>query len=147
MRPPWFILAIEAFHHAQRGKMQAAADVVHRIASEHGPDVIPSVMLAWVDTTLHAVGIDDYGTPAVLGFGELTSGTITANSDEVSPDVAWAGRVINARCADDEESFEALVDAVATDNRRWGMHVLTLLHVCATTTTNRGALPRVGGAR
>lgn len=132
--PAWYPLAADAFRAAQLRNLPAAGHYVRRIADEHGPDVIPNVLLAWIDTALHAAGLDDYGEPAHLTFGNLDNGDVTNDANDVDPLVAWSARLVNARLADDPATFDALLAAAQASERTWGEHVLTLLNCLALTT-------------
>lgn len=137
VRPPspWFALAAGAFHAAQRRDLDEAANLTKQITEKHGPDCLPQVMLAWIDTTLKAIGATTYDGPAALQFLNVDTGEETGNSNDLSPHTAWAARLINTRLADDEAGFNALLDAAMTTPRDWASHVLALLSCCAITTS------------
>jgi hypothetical protein len=113
--------------------MRHDAPAAHAAASaliaEHGTDVLPQVMLAWIDTALAAMGVARDGRPAQLVFADVSTGRCATDAADVSPTVAWAGRLLNARIADDEDSFRALLDAVPDGQS--GVYVNALLDCCA----------------
>lgn len=138
-RPPWFRQARAAYDAASNldGGLLDAGRIIGALVDEHGADVIPDVMLAWIDTALHQSGmIAHHGHVHLLQFTDVTSGR-EGCADDVNPDIAWAGRLMTARLADDRDVFEALmkVGIVEQDPAVWGRRVLTLLSCCAITGT------------
>ena len=129
--PPWRNHATACLHAAMRRDWPAVQDAATALVTTHGPGVLGDVMLAWIDTALAAQGItcDRTGEPAQLLFGDLTTGRIATDADDVNPATAWAGRLINARIADDQDSYRALLDSVpdGMDQR----YVTVLLDCCA----------------
>jgi len=129
--PPWRDHATACLHAAMRRDWPAAVGAADVLIAEHGPGVLPDVMLAWIDTALTAQGItrDKTGEPALLLFGNVDTGRVATDAHDVNPAVAWAGRLINARIADDQDSYRALLDAVPAgmDQR----YVTVLLDCCA----------------
>jgi hypothetical protein len=130
--PPWTNLAGRALLHAVADRMDIAARCVERIAREHSPDVIPQVMLAWVDTAwarMYPDGIPDGYLDAPMRFWH-EGDEHTESVDRVPPPVRWAGRFIVARLADDETQARALLSSVQSDEE-WSSAVLSVLDVCA----------------
>lgn len=107
---------------------QAAASA---LLADFGPDVVPHVMLAWIDTALAAQGITpgQTGQPARLIFGDVSTGRVAADANDVSPAVAWAGRLLNARIANDQEIYQALMSAIPAGQS--SRYINTLLDACA----------------
>jgi hypothetical protein len=136
---PWYGLAAEAYRAAWRRDHETAATAVQAIADQYGPDAILGAMQAWVDSTLHYCGIDQYGTPLQLNFHDLGTGHQTGNSNETHPLAAWSGRVINARAAMDLDLWVNLMDSAQTDPQTWTRHVMTLLMTCALTARGNAA--------
>ncbi len=102
---------------------------VERMAREHGGGSVPEAMQAWMDTVLHARGLPQNGQPVQLGFVDATTGQ-TSDADGVTPEWAWAGRLMAARAADDPHTYRALIDSVP-DNTTWSRRVTTVLLMCA----------------
>lgn len=118
---------------------RAAAATVKEIETLHGPDVIPTVICAWVDTFTAHVGLVDPpgvdGDPGFLDhpvqmlFRDADTGEVTDSADDLDPDVAWAARVINSRACGDADTFTALIDACDTAEV-WSDRVAAVLSLC-----------------
>lgn len=111
-----------------------AQDATQEIGDRFGGDGVMVAALAWIDTTLMRVpGLGyaaDQGRAVALAFREETSGRFEL-ADEVPPGVAWAGRLLAARSADDRDAFEALVNSVESDEQ-FGRYISDLLVMLAT---------------
>lgn len=127
--PPWFELARRALWLASRDELERAVRTVERMAREHGVGAVPEAMQAWMDTVLRARGLPVTGEPVTLTFVEPGTGQISG-ADDVTPEWAWAGRLIAARAADDPDTYRALIDSVP-DNAVWSRRVTTVLVMCA----------------
>jgi hypothetical protein len=140
---PWSRQAAEVLHYAIADpSMRRASDTMRALVDEHGHEVVCQVMLAWIDTVNHRYLHAPSGTAVHLFF--IQPGTrAAAGADDVHPDVAWAGQVIAARLADDEDSFVALMMAVP-DDRAWTDRVYAVLDCLSTTV--RGILRRGVGS-
>lgn len=127
----WHADATAALHAAMRRDHDTARAAVQAIAARD-PEDLPDVLLAWCDTLLSARGLRDYGAePFTLDFGNLDTLQVQ-HADDVPPAVAWAGRLIAARAADDQATFEALIlAAVDGEGDAWGQCVMTTLNVVA----------------
>lgn len=118
---------------------RAAGAAVEEIETLYGPDVIPAVICAWIDTfTIHVGLVGPPGKdgqpgfldhPVQLLFQDADTGEITANADDLGPDIAWAARVINSRACMDADMFTALIDACGTAEV-WSARVATVLMLC-----------------
>lgn len=131
---PWAGHARACLKAAMRRDHAAAQQAANELLRAFGPDVLPQVMLAWIDTAIASQGItlDDEGKPARLMFGDVDTGRTSTDADDVDPIVAWVGRLINARIANDEATYRALMN-VALDSGRWNRYVTVLLDGCAQT--------------
>ena len=125
---PWARHAAAVLHAARRRDPEAMATTARTLIETHGPGVIPNVMLAWVDTVIATQQIK-YGNPGRIVFADTDTGHIAHDASEVRPEVAWSGRLINARLACDEDSYRALMAAVPDDAT--SRHITTLLDCCA----------------
>ena len=125
---PWNRHAAAVLDAARRRDPAATQRAATALITTHGPDVINPVMMAWIDTVIGAQGIP-YGQPGALAFLDTDGGPWTENADDVRPAVAWAGRLINARIACDEDSYRALIGAVPAG--RDGEYINALLDCCA----------------
>lgn len=129
--PPWYLPAAIALHHARRDEVEEAVKTIEGLLDAQGAEVIVPVMLAWIDTSIGIMKPPaDIGDRMVeLSFIEITEGGVTTGADAVPAPIAWAGRLLAARIADDKEMFMDLVKSVSDDDM--GEWILTLLHVCA----------------
>lgn len=114
---PWNALASRALGSALAGRWEEAADATRQISDVHGGTCLPQVMLAWIDVLGAVTGITEYGPGVHLSFLDTEAGAIRT-ADTVPPEVAWAGRLVAARFADDEDTFRALLRAVPPGERR-----------------------------
>lgn len=145
---PWVELAGRALAHAAAHRSAIAVRCVERIVREHGPDVLPNVLLAWVDTAwgrLYPNGLPDGFLDRPMRFWREGSGD-TATVDDVPPSVRWAGRFIFARLADDQVQAEALIASVRTDEE-WSGAVMAVLDVAGSTLRLAVAQAAAGGVR
>lgn len=125
-------LARAALVEAMRtGVTQKVADVVQRIWTETGPDGAYTALMAWCDTVAIQAGVDG-SKPVHIAFQARETGEITGAEGVTRPESVWAGQMISARVARDQETFEALIYAIP-EGRAMGQHVLALLEMCALT--------------
>lgn len=136
-RSPWNGHAAAVLQAAIRRDRAATQTAVTALIAAFGADVLPQVMLAWVDTTLNAQGVTADGRPARIVFGNPATGRVS-DADDVPPEIAWAGRLLGARAADDEDTYRALMAAIPDEDV--GRHITALLHCCAETCRLGGAL-------
>lgn len=128
--PPWAYQATMVLVLINRGQLSEAVAAVEQIQADHGPGVLPAVLVALCDTTLAAAGHRPARPRQVsLAFTDLDRRDLSAG--EVPPNVAWAGRLVAARAADDRETFEALIAAAMADEEAWGRAVMTLFRLAA----------------
>lgn len=141
MNRAWAAEALAAFDAAKRGDMKAAANAVETIATRHGGNVIPEVMLAWIDTTICEIGGTRMDVAVRLAFMDTADpDRIIRTADDMHPMVVWAGRLAVARLTDDQAMFTALIESIHTDEE-WGRAVLTLLMCCADTARHGVIVP------
>lgn len=128
---PWAGHARACLVAAMRHDAVAAQAAANALLADFGPGVIPQVMLAWIDTALSAQGIGpgETGQPARIVFGDIDTGNIATDAHDVAPEVAWAGRLMNARIANDRDTYQALMNAVPPDQD--GRYINSLLDCCA----------------
>jgi hypothetical protein len=120
VRPPW-MRAVQVLLYAAIVKDFAAANRIAEKIAARWPDDTGSVILALVDTTIDAVRPEGWadGDPVHLAFSHDGGQTVTG-ADVVPAEVAWAGRLVAARAAMDEDTFIALMNAPAEDE--WPRH-------------------------
>lgn len=122
-------LASRALMAAQRGDLELAADYVRSATLRHG---LLTCVVGWCDTFINiAYPQHKRGEPMRLAW-IADDGTDVINWDvgAVRPTVAWAGRVIAARAAMDQEQFNALM-AMPAEGAELGAHIVELLSMVA----------------
>ncbi|GGM64190.1 hypothetical protein GCM10012275_38420 [Longimycelium tulufanense] len=129
--PPWYPLAADALLAARDERWHDARQHLQRIADTYGAEVIPDLLIAWIDTMLkHTPGPERAPALGRLGFMDAVSGRIV-EAEHVDPAVCWAGRLVFARYLDDQEQFSALIESVDSD-QQWSNNVAAILNVCGT---------------
>jgi hypothetical protein len=126
--PRWWKLAGVALTAARDLDYQAAAHAGERIGEIYGWDVLPQIMLAWIDVTTAKCGFDPQGEAVHIAWQNEDSAEVT-DADSTPPGAVWAGRLIGARLADDEDTYRAVMHAV-TDDAEWSRNVGALLTTC-----------------
>ena len=117
---------------------------IERIAVECGGQGLTLALMTWADAYIeHATdGADD---PQRVKIGRMawirkdTGQLDRAGSDRLPPEIEWAGRLIEARAALDEELFNTLVRQAPTAAAGLGLHIGAVLD-CVAETIN--GLPR-----
>ncbi|MFD2421631.1 hypothetical protein [Amycolatopsis pigmentata] len=135
-RPEWAPLAGATLTAAILDQPDTTTCALQALVDHHGPDVIPDVLIAWIDTMLRHAGPATGGKPVGLAFEQADSGDI-ASVDDVAPAVAWAGRLIVARINDDYDQAEALINSVTSDDQ-WTRNVTAVLDSVAVTLRRAG---------
>lgn len=128
---PWIALAGRALVHSAADRRETAVRCVQRIADEHGPDVLPRVMLSWIDTAwarLFPDGLPEGYLDRPMRFWHVGDDH-TESVDDVPPAIRWAARFVFARLGDDEQQANALIQSVR-DDREWSAAVQAVLDVC-----------------
>lgn len=129
---PWSDLAGRALGHTIARRDETAIRCVYRLADKHGFEVLPQVLLAWIDT---AIGVVFPGGPPDvdwnLSFLHEDTEQMTG-VDQTPPGIVWAGRFFVARLADDEAQGRALLNTFRDSSveEAWGEAVLGVLNVC-----------------
>jgi hypothetical protein len=131
---PWASLAGKALHHAIQQRTDISYRCINRIAAVYGPEVLPQVLLAWLDTTIGQLWPD--GPPDPEKFGGLVFLDANRNrmqeADETPSGIRWAGRLLTARLLDDEDQALALLHSLHGREREWAEAVAGVLNICAT---------------
>lgn len=127
--PRLMSLAHAAMSHAIGGRPNRAAKATQAIGDEYGGDGIVQAALLWIDRLLYDSGREHDGKPVSLAFLDAETGTV-GSADDVDPAVAWCGRLIAARFADDEATFAALVNSFHSDET-FSRHMGALLSLIA----------------
>lgn len=130
-RAPVIKLATTALHAAMRDDWPAATTAVQAINDRHGGRGLMAAILAWCDTAiLKMTGSFTASGSVAVAFQAVETGEI-GGADDVPAEVRWAGRLIAARAADDEPTFNALIESVPSDPKAMGAHVARLLEMVA----------------
>jgi hypothetical protein len=128
-------LAATAYHAALAGRWQAAADAVVRISDECGGEGLSVALRAWCDTYAdHSTG-GQPGVPTVnINFIRTDTGQLDdQRSERVPPEIRWAGELLRARAALDQERWSELLAELPDDGEAIGDHVFAVLKGVALT--------------
>jgi hypothetical protein len=126
--PRWWKLASFALTASRDQDYHAAGQAGQRIGEVYGFDVLPMVMLAWIDTTISRCGLDAAGKAVAIAWQREGDAAIT-DAASTPPAVVWAGSLIGARLADDEDMYRAVIGSVKDDDE-WSRNVGALLTTC-----------------
>jgi hypothetical protein len=130
-------LAAASLTSARAGDWDRATRLTERIYDECGSAGVLLALRGWVDTLIVHMGHVP-GTPIAIAFQDTESGAITTADDpDVRPEVVWAGRLIAARAALDEETWDALLLAIPRDEQ--GRYIPALLEIVALMTQRKAA--------
>jgi len=128
--PGWFKLASQVLTEAVLKNYNLASRAMQELHDTFGPEVVPEVMMAWIDTMLNRVPAPPADKLAGFVFQDEARPGKLDTVDGVPAPVAWAGRLIVARHLDDEAQARALIDSIPTD-AEYGRHVSALLSTVA----------------
>ncbi|WP_433225448.1 hypothetical protein [Actinomadura formosensis] len=123
-----------------------AVKAVQRIGDECGPEGVELAMRGWIDTMADRLGIKPGGRAVAIKFqgladdGEPDASAVFADAVE-RPEVVWAGRLMAARVAMDQDTYLALLDALPDDPAEVGAHVGAVLEMCSLTMASAGVTP------
>jgi hypothetical protein len=107
----------------------AVVDGPRAIQLRVGGEVIPAVMLAWIDTMATACGFNPKPGQAVGVLWQFDGSDEITDADATPPAARWAGRLVAARLADDQPQFRALINSCGTDEV-FSANVAALLTTC-----------------
>ncbi|WP_242890152.1 hypothetical protein [Actinomadura litoris] len=109
---------------------QRASAMLQRISTECGGEGMQRALLSLCDTVIHHAGITP-GQPVRIMFQQADGDGRITGADEVQRrESVWAGRLLAARAADDEDTWSALIEALPRDGYAIGQHVIALLEMC-----------------
>lgn len=137
---PWVRLASKALTASALADFPTAGKALQALANRHGVDVVPVVLMAWIDTVLITAGHEPGGQPMGVAWMAEETGEIRG-ADETPPEIRWAGRLFMARTNDDEAQFTALVNSVASDEE-WSRNVGAVLNICGAQLRQMGWPPK-----
>ena len=122
-------MAQNALHFAMTEQFDQCSSVLERLAAAYGGDGAIQAALMWIDTLAAKMGHDHTNPmPVALMFKAVETGELDG-ADDVRPKVAWAGRLITARLADDQDTFIALINLAG--QKDIGPYIGELLHIVA----------------
>jgi hypothetical protein len=127
--PPWLGLAAKALTAARDRDLDVAGKALNAIQLRFGGEVIPAVMLAWIDTMATACGFNPKPGQAVGVLWQFDGSDEITDADATPPAARWAGRLVAARLADDQPQFRALINSCGTDEV-FSANVAALLTTC-----------------
>ena len=125
---------------------KTAEKAIQRIGDECGPEGVELAMRGWIDTMAGRLGIEPGGQVVAIKFrgidddGEPDASAVNADAVE-RREVVWAGRLMAARVAMDQDTYIALLDALPDDPSEVGRHVAAVLEMCSLTMTAAGVTP------
>ncbi len=129
-------IATQALLLAQQDRFVEAARVIEPLSKTQA---MVDVMCAWIDTMIAYVYPEhERGQPIAVRFGSFETGRVST-ADEVDWTVAWAGRLVSYRAANDYEGFMSVLYSIP-EGKALGDGVLALLNVVATSLLNSGAI-------
>lgn len=129
--PVFQAMARNALDFTIKGKSAEAGAVLQRMSARYGGNGAVEAALLWIDTLADHLGRPSDGTGVAILFKEAETGNVGI-ADQRRPTVVWAGRLIGARLADDQDTFVALINAVG-GRADFGAYVGELLHMVALT--------------
>jgi hypothetical protein len=96
---------------------------------------VQTAMIAWVDQTIRATGLKKGNANAFLFVLESDGEAKLFDVDKADPMMAWSGRMINARLAEDNDTWLALlkVGLESPQDNGFFWHVFKLLMMCGAT--------------
>lgn len=111
---PYEDAALEALSLYINNDIHASYYKCRSIQLEHGSNAIAGAMLIWIDAALSASGHYDHMAAhpqhrIALRFLENDDPSRVQYSDDVPPNIAWAGQLMAARLGDDEPTTTALL--------------------------------------
>jgi hypothetical protein len=121
-------IAAEALHCAMDRDMPGAAMHVGRLFG--GPGLLVAIV-GWIDTYLKRVYPEHVRGEVLKIVWYDANAEALETADEVSLSLRWAGRLIAARAANDEESFYAVLGSVP-EGGEFGDGIMSLLNIVAT---------------
>lgn len=144
-------LASTAFDAALAGAWPKAARAIVRINDECGGEGLGAALLAWIDAYVdHATdGAPTRARPRMAYINTETGALDREDSGSLPDEVRWAGQLIGARAAMDEQRYVELLAELPDEGFEIGERVLTVLRLVATTINGlpRGFATMGRGAR
>ena len=128
-------LASAAMQAALASKHDSAVSYLQRINDECGGQGLYVALMAWCDAYAdHATG--GAPTPARVNMSfirEDTGQLDDENSDRLPPEIRWAGQIVAARAALDQDRFDELITKMPDDGAGRGDYMGAVLLTIANT--------------
>lgn len=130
-------LANQAVRAAMREDWDLASSAMQLISDETGGHGTLLALVAWCDWLIisqnRSRGQPDDATAELARPVWLNpqTGRIVMDAGGVPPAVAWAGQLVAARAAMDQDAFNALLSAMPADGATRGKYAGALLEACA----------------
>lgn len=120
--------ATAALHAAMADDWKAASGALQTLSDECGGAGVGDAMRAWCDTLIGRThgDLQDSGSGVRLVFKNADSGEM-GGADDVPAPTRWAGRLIAARAAMDQPTWQALLEAIPPGNDAVSEYVGALL--------------------
>lgn len=141
-------LAAAAFYAALANDPKKAVRYIQRISDECGGEGLNVALRGWIDTYAdHATDGQPTRSRARVAYIQESTGQLDREDSERLPaEIRWAGQLVAARCALDQDRFNGLIDEMPRDGAEIGAYVLAVLLTVARTINGlpRG-FARMGG--
>lgn len=127
-------LASAALRSAQASKWESAYRYVKRINDECGGEGLEVALRAWIDTYVDHATDGDTRRARIgrMGYINADSGRLDHDdSAELPARVRWAGRLVAARAALDEDAYVAALEDLPEEGTETGSFVAAVLEACA----------------
>lgn len=134
-------LAAAAYHAALANDQHKAVRYLQRISDECGGGGLNIALRAWIDAYAdHATDGKPVASKARVAYIQESTGQLDReDSDRLPPEIRWAGQLIAARCALDQDRFTQLIEEMPDDGAEIGDYVIAVLLTVARTVNG---LPR-----
>src|ERR1700743_2875156 len=124
-------LARQAFQAAMNGNLDSAWQDLLTISNRFGEEGVGRALLLWIDQVVQRHEMKDLAGSGMVPVPVFLDGDKERPADDMSPEEAWAGRLIAARAMNDGDMFNAVLASVPEDGTN--AHLGVLLSVCAKT--------------
>ena len=113
-------------------RWNAAERAIQRVSDECGGAGLGEAILAWTDAMIHhaTAGQQVPFAPGGMDFADPQTGQLNV---ELPAEVEWAGRLLAARAAMDQDRYRAVLAELPDDPAGIGLHVWRLIEVIGMT--------------
>ena len=127
-------LSADALGAYMGGDIPGAAAAIQAVSDETGSEGVGWMLVAWCDTLIEVQARARGGVrrPVLAAPSWVDcDGHATGDAASVPAPVRWAGQLVAARAAGDNEMVRALLTSMPGDARERGQFAKALLHACA----------------